>query len=218
MKRLFKKRGAEDIDVRLDAVGTSPHVNTEGETSPPKKKITYTRLFIRDFLEIALCTAIPIILFTKVLMLSICPSPSMSPTIPVGEIYVASRWNTNDVQPRGTIITFWDRDHTQNFCKRIIGVPGDTLSIYEGKVYINGEELDESAYLEPGVYTTGNIEISIPKGRYFVMGDNRDNSYDSRDWLFPLICQEDITGVYLCGVCIPILGPALAGFVYTGGT
>ena len=72
MKRLFKKRGAEDIDVRLDAVGTSPHVNTEGETSPPKKKITYTRLFIRDFLEIALCTAIPIILFTKVLMLSIC--------------------------------------------------------------------------------------------------------------------------------------------------
>lgn len=215
MKRFFAKKVASD-EV---ASNTEPvNLHTETGVQPPteekpKKKITYTRVFIRDFLEIALCTLIPLLLFGKILVLSICPSPSMSPTIRVGEVYIANRLSAQEELPRGTIITFWDKDHTQALCKRIIGVPGDTLTIVNGKVYIDEEELDESAYLEPGVTTDGNITISIPEGRYFVMGDNRSNSYDSRSWLFPLIYQEDIIGVYVCGAYIPILGPAMASFI-----
>lgn len=212
MKKFFSKKATANSDA-VNTAASAPATEMEKAAGNAPKKITYTRLFIRDFLEIALGTLIPLLLFGKILGLSICPSPSMCPTIPVGEIYVINRLVAQDEQARGTIINFWDSEHTHHICKRVIGVPGDTLSIHNGKVYINGEELDESEYLEPGVVTWGDMDITIPEGRYFVMGDNRDNSYDSRYWLFPLIDQEDILGVYMAGVYIPILSPALAAFI-----
>lgn len=212
MKKFFSKKATANSDA-VNTAASAPATEMEKAADNAPKKITYTRLFIRDFLEIALGTLIPLLLFGKILGLSICPSPSMCPTIPVGEIYVINRLVAQDEQARGTIINFWDSEHTHHICKRVIGVPGDTLSIHDGKVYINGEELDESEYLEPGVVTWGDMDITIPEGRYFVMGDNRDNSYDSRYWLFPLVYQEDILGVYMAGVYIPILSPALAAFI-----
>lgn len=83
------------------------------------------------------------------------------------------------------------------FIKRIIGLPGETLKILDGKVYINGGLLNEP-YLTPDVRTPGEgflkdgDEITMPLDNYFVMGDNRSNSSDSRD--FGLINKNLIVG------------------------
>lgn len=81
--------------------------------------------------------------------------------------------------------------------KRVVGLPGEQISIHEGAVYINNNKLDES-YLTDGVITYGkkaleeNVEYEIPMEEYIVMGDNRENSTDSRYW--GPVHKNDIVG------------------------
>lgn len=77
--------------------------------------------------------------------------------------------------------------------KRVIGLPGEQIDIQDGKVYIDGNLLDETVYLE--VETSGDLHIDqIPQGSYFLMGDNRSLSMDSRSDSVGLVLKEDITG------------------------
>src|SRR6185437_12695086 len=74
--------------------------------------------------------------------------------------------------------------------KRVIGTPGDTVMLQDGDVYLNGKKLDQSAYLKSTVKTYGGSflkdgeTITVPPDEYFVMGDNRPYSSDSREWGF----------------------------------
>lgn len=85
------------------------------------------------------------------------------------------------------------------YIKRVIGVPGDTVIINNGKVYLNNEPLDESAYLKPSVktyteaYFKENQPIKVPNDEYFVLGDNRMESSDSREWGF--LKKNEIIGI-----------------------
>lgn len=92
---------------------------------------------------------------------------------------------------KGDVIVFKaPPDPEKDFIKRIIGVPGDTVMVQGGNVYVNGQQYDESSYLNPSVRTFGgtflkdNDTITVPTGEYFVMGDNRPYSSDSREWGF----------------------------------
>lgn len=100
---------------------------------------------------------------------------------------------------RGNIIVFkWPVEPNRDFIKRVIGLPGETVELRNKKVHINGAALDEPYvhFLEqpsdhPGAYeaTTEDVQVrygpvTVPAGHYFVMGDNRDNSQDSRYWGF----------------------------------
>ncbi len=123
---------------------------------------------------------------------------SMHPTYKNGEFLMANKITYRVSQPkRGDVIIFKFSD-TQDFIKRIIGVPGDELMIKDGMIYINGDLLDESAYLESTVITNGGSylhegqTITVPDGQYFVCGDNRTNSSDSRE--FGPIEKEKIKG------------------------
>lgn len=82
--------------------------------------------------------------------------------------------------------------HKKTLVKRVIGLPGEHLVIRDNIVYINGKLLDEK-YLE-GVYTEGNLNVLVKDDSIFVMGDNREQSVDSRDLNIGTINIDDITG------------------------
>ena len=115
---------------------------------------------------------------------------SMYPTFKNGEYILTNliSLRTNGLQ-RGDVIVFQaPPDAEKDFIKRVIGLPGDTIELKSGFVYLNGKKLDESAYLHSDVRTYGgaflkdNEPFTVPADNYFVMGDNRPFSSDSREW------------------------------------
>ncbi len=95
-------------------------------------------------------------------------------------------------QPRyGDVVIFRaPPDLEKDYIKRVIGVPGDTISLNDGRVYLNGKLLNQDKYLNSSVPTRAGLflqdgkTITVPENSYFVMGDNRAESSDSRDWGF----------------------------------
>ena len=88
---------------------------------------------------------------------------------------------------RGEVVVFRAPNNPfQKFIKRIIGLPGETIEIRDGEVLIHLDQdylvLDESDYLYPQVKTAGNLKITLEENEYFVLGDNRTASSDSRHW------------------------------------
>ena len=138
--------------------------------------------WIRD-LGIALIVGLIIIQFIKP---TIVKEHSMEPTLEENNyIFLSKQAYTLFGDPeRGDIVVFHSDlrtvdDKEKMLVKRIIGLPGDTVMITNGEVYINGEVLTED-YTKDGYTATEMEEITVPEGQVFAMGDNRQNSIDSR--------------------------------------
>lgn len=124
---------------------------------------------------------------------------SMFPNFQDGEYLLTDKVSYRfGVPKRGDVVVFKARvAEGEEYIKRIIGLPGDSVSIQNSKVYVNNQPLDEK-YLPLGLTTLGNLFLpdgksaTVPDGHYFVMGDNRPNSSDSRMWGF--VTKEEITG------------------------
>jgi signal peptidase I len=128
------------------------------------------------------------------------PSDSMVPTLVKDDRLVVEKVSYYFRPPQfGEIIVFRppaspylkDYGRDQVFIKRVIGLPGQRLSIEAGTVYINGEPLREPYIAEPPRYNSGGT-ITVPEDQYFVMGDNRNNSNDSHVWGF--LPRQNIIG------------------------
>ena len=86
-----------------------------------------------------------------------------------------------------------DRGVQKNLIKRVIGIPGDVIMIQDGAVYLNGERLDEP-YTKDGVTRGEMAPVTVPPGAYFLLGDNRDVSMDSRNARIGFITEDKIKG------------------------
>ena len=163
---------------------------------------------IKSYLYIPITVLSAFFVFKVLLLPGIVPTASMEPTIRAGSFYMASRVTYAIQGPqRGKIVLFRDRAEGNKigYVKRIIGMPGDNIRISQGKVYVNGAELDESEYLPDCVYTeAGNCEeYQVPEGYFFVLGDNRDDSNDSRYMKDPFVSGSDMYAYPLFYVQIP---------------
>lgn len=133
------------------------------------------------------------------------PTGSMIPTLLVGDHFMVGLLASDDSVGRGDIVIFrLAAEGNKDFVKRVVGLPGETIEIRNRVVYIDGQPLDEPYALHTGGIQPARDNLAsylIPRGTYFVMGDNREKSYDSR--LFGPIKREGITGralyIYLPG-------------------
>lgn len=132
---------------------------------------------------------------------------SMAPTLNDRNYLIIDKMSYHFESPRrGDIIVFKTALKTiegspKDLIKRIIATPGDEVVVSEGIVYINGQELRESYILEE--HTDGDIQLTIPEDKVFVLGDNRGISMDSRSDEVGLISYDDIRGKILIRV-LPI--------------
>ncbi|MBQ1509774.1 MAG: signal peptidase I [Selenomonadaceae bacterium] len=112
--------------------------------------------------------------------LYIVDGPSMRPTLQSGERLVVNKFIYRFRPPeKGEVLVFrYPRDPSRDFIKRVIAVPGDSIEIKEGRVYVNDQLLNEPYILEKT--RSEYPRATVPPGTIFVMGDNRNNSEDSR--------------------------------------
>lgn len=138
--------------------------------------------------------------FTHVIIGGWIPSSSMEPTLKIGDYLIGNGLAYVRHEPqRGDIIIFRHDgvDGGKTLVKRIIGVPGDDIMFIDGYVYLNGELVYES-YLPEDTETNSFKDYeNIPEGSYFVMGDNREDSFDSRFWEDPYVQKSEIRGKLL---------------------
>ncbi|NEP15649.1 MAG: signal peptidase I [Leptolyngbya sp. SIO4C1] len=118
------------------------------------------------------------------------PSGSMEPTLQINDRLVVEKISYHFNPPeRGDIVVFWPPEalfpagkRRDAFIKRVIGLPGDTVEVTDGTVFVNNEALDESYIKAPPEYQWGPEQV--PEDEYLVLGDNRNSSYDSHAWGF----------------------------------
>lgn len=123
---------------------------------------------------------------------------SMYPNFDNGDYIITDKITYKFEEPkRGDVVVFKNpKDESQDFIKRIIGIPGDKIMVEGGDVFLNGEKLEQpfldSVTTPSGLFLQDGQERVVPEGEYAVLGDNRPNSSDSREWGF--LPKKEIIG------------------------
>jgi len=170
---------------------TQPEIQTQIESETEPQEAENWKRFALDILETVI---LAIVLYFGINAISArvrVDGLSMNPTLQHGEYILVSKISYKTGEPqRGDIIVFrLPLDPKQDLIKRVIGLPGETVSIHDGQVTINGFPLEEPYIAQSPGY---NGEWTVSEGQLFVLGDNRNDSKDSHQWgLLPL---ENVIG------------------------
>ena len=169
----------------LPPVVDAPHTG-ETAAAPPRRSN-----LLREIIETALLTAIIFLLVNTATGRFRIEGQSMEPNLHDGEYVIVDKVSYALHAPeRGDVIVLLKSNNERDLIKRIIGLPGDTIEVRNGQVYINGTVINEPYLNQP---TNEPLPArQVEPGRYFVMGDNRNNSSDSRS--FGSIARSEIVG------------------------
>ncbi|MFH1968332.1 MAG: signal peptidase I [bacterium] len=175
--------------------------NQENNFSAPENKEKGLKKFFSFSWELAKIALIALVIVMPIRYFLFQPfivkGESMSPNFESGDYLIVDEISYRFSDPkRGDVIVFnYPKDTTQRFIKRIIGLPGETVNITNGEVRVaNGEEdiaLEES-YLPENLKTYGLVNVLLNTDEYFVLGDNREYSFDSRAW--GVVSRKNIIG------------------------
>ncbi len=142
--------------------------------------------------------AVTLVLKNYVIINADVPTGSMENTIMPGDRLIGNRLAYLKEGPqRGDIIIFkYPDDETQLYVKRVIGLPGETVTIREGEIYVDDEMLPlaEPYLKESWTVATGDYVFEVPEDSYLVLGDNRNDSWDARYWTNTYVHRDKILG------------------------
>ena len=182
-----------------------PVNHTEPGSVPKPVTQVRKKSVLREYAEaILIAILLALLIRTFVVQAFKIPSGSMIPTLLVGDHILVNKFLYRFRDPaRGDVVVFkYPVEEHRDFIKRVIGVGGDELYIKDRKVYVNCRPPDPAcrpieerwAYYEERFGTAGETfgPVQVPAGSYFVMGDNRNNSQDSRYWGF--VKKEKLKG------------------------
>ena len=203
-KRLARNRA--DAARNDTAQGKMPAADVPESGAAPVQQSRWKRLW-SDYGYLLVTLAVVVLIFRVLLQLAYVPSGSMETTIPTKCLLIGWRLPyvvSDPVPERGDIVTFWDEELNKVLVKRVVGLPGETLSFKNGYTYVNGEKLDES-YLPTQGITYPRHEgdtFTVPEGCIFFMGDNRGGSNDSRLLGEPYVPVSNIQGRMLVAISV----------------
>lgn len=178
-----------DISNKID-VSKIPDSDAHEERSVLRELFNYIKI-------LATAVILALIINHFIIINATVPTGSMNNTIMEGDRIIGSRLSYILSEPKhGDIIIFnYPDDPTQKFVKRVIGIPGDVVQIKRESdgvnVYVNGELLNEP-YLKEPMLSASDYSYIVPKNHYFVMGDNRNDSKDSRYWKNTFVPKDQI--------------------------
>ncbi|SEV91101.1 signal peptidase I [[Clostridium] fimetarium] len=153
---------------------------------------------LREFLSymkiIVIAISIAFICNQFIIVNAKVPTGSMKDTIMEGNRLIGFRLSYlfSDPKRLDVVIFKFPDNESENYVKRIIGLPGDNVVIKEGHVYVNDVLLDEPYIKEPMSVSSQVLNYAVPAGCYFMMGDNRNNSADSRFWVNTYVAKDKI--------------------------
>ena len=146
---------------------------------------------------IGLALVITLLVRRFLFFVAIISSNSMLPTLkPRNRVLAKKIYNYSKIK-RGDIIIFYSNEYNEKMIKRVIGIPGDLVEIRgNGDLYINRNKIDE-----PYVHYNDGLSgaYRVPENKYFFLGDNRQQSTDSRHWEDKYISENDLTGKVIIG-------------------
>ena len=179
-----------------DTKGWIHMAHKQGIQADTEEKTSVGKELFQWVLVIIGAVILAFLIDTFVIVNAQIPSGSMENTIMTGDRVFGNRlaYKFSDPKRFDIIIFKYPDDESQLFIKRIIGLPGETVEIHDGNIYINGSDspLEDVDIKEPMEGSFG--PYTVPEGCYFVMGDNRNNSRDSRYWENTFVSEDEILG------------------------
>ena len=186
-----------DDEQIIDFPSADPsYINEKIKKEDEDERIDWIKEIMSFAFTLLITLGIVLVLKNFIIINAKVPTGSMENTIMPGDNLLGFRLAYLTEEPeRGDIIFFYfPDDETQKYVKRIIGLPGETVTILDGKIYINDstEPLDEPYLKEEWTRGTGPYVFEIPEDSYLCLGDNRNRSADAREWNNPYVAKEKI--------------------------
>lgn len=203
-KQVESIESQKDKSASDNIVTYNPNEENKNSKKKSNKKSTQPKSKLREALDfcfpIVMAVIIAIILKTFVFANAVVPTGSMLNTIHQGDRIIASRiaYINSDPERYDIIIFPYPDDENQCFVKRVIGLPGETVEVVNGIVYVTKAD-GEMIQLEDNFVTNCIPEgdfgpFEVPEDCYFMMGDNRNSSWDSRFWENKYVHKDKIIG------------------------